>query len=131
MKILLLEDHSFFATELVDYFIEETNYEVCYAKSYKEAVLALDKHGPFDYTILDVILQNGKTGLDLVRGHKDKLGKIMFLTGCSDDTTLNTLQEYIVVSKLEVIWPKLEEFFKDELKPLKFSSSGAYLTQDV
>jgi len=126
MKILLLEDHAFFASELVEYFKEETTFEVVYVKSYKEAVEAMEKHKSFDYAILDVILQNGKTGLDIAKAYKDKLGSIMFLTGCCDHTTLSTLREFIVVSKLEIIWPKLDQFFKGELKPLKDSKESSF-----
>jgi DNA-binding NarL/FixJ family response regulator len=118
MKLLLLEDHNFFASELVEYFSEETKFELVYAKSYKEAVAAIETHGYFDYSILDVILQNGKTGIDVAKTYAPKLGKIMFLTGCTDQATLGALRDYIVVSKLEVIWPKLELFFSDKLKPL-------------
>jgi DNA-binding NarL/FixJ family response regulator len=118
MKILLLEDHSFFASELIDYFNEDTDYELVYAKTYKEAIQALEKHKKFDYSILDVILQNGKTGIDVVKSHKKDLGNIMFLTGCSDSATLTALKDFIVVSKLEVIWPKLDDFFSGKLKPV-------------
>jgi DNA-binding response OmpR family regulator len=118
MKILLLEDHSFFASELVEYFNEDTKFEVVYVKSYKEAVAAIDTHTYFDYSILDVILQNGKTGIDIAKSYAPQLGKIMFLTGCTDQATLGALRNYIVVSKLEVIWPKLELFFTDKLKAL-------------
>jgi DNA-binding NarL/FixJ family response regulator len=118
MKILLLEDHSFFASELVEYFNEDTKFEVVYVKSYKEAVAAIETHTQFNYSILDVILQNGKTGIDIAKTYNSQLGKIMFLTGCTDQATLSALRNYIVVSKLEVIWPKLELFFTDKLKTL-------------
>jgi CheY-like chemotaxis protein len=131
MKILLLEDHAFFASELIEYFQEDTVWEVVYAKSYKEAITAIETHKKFDFSILDVILQNGKTGLDVAKLHKEELGSIMFLTGCCDATTLNALQEYIVVSKLEVIWPKLESFFKGELKTLKDIGSSSQTTHKV
>jgi DNA-binding NarL/FixJ family response regulator len=121
MKILLLEDHSFFASELVEYFNEDTEFEVVYVKSYKEAVAALDIHKQFDYSILDVILQNGKTGIDIAKTYDTRLGKIMFLTGCTDQATLSALRNYIVVSKLEVIWPKLELFFADKLRAINES----------
>lgn len=125
MKILILEDHAFFASEIIEYFQEDTEIEGVYAKSYKEAIAAIEKHKKFDFSILDVILQNGKTGIDVARLHKEELGTIMFLTGCCDTTTLNALQEYIVVSKLEIIWPKLEQFIKGELKPLKDIGSSS------
>lgn len=117
MKVLLLEDHNFFASDLIEYFKEDTDFDLVYVKSFKEAVEAIEKHGYFDYSILDVILQNGKTGMDIVKTFKNKIGKFMFLTGCTDQATLNTLSEYIVVSKLDIIWPKLDLFFSDKLKP--------------
>jgi DNA-binding NarL/FixJ family response regulator len=130
MRILLLEDHVFFASEIVEYFEEETPHEIIYVKSYKEAVAAIEKYKTFDYAILDVILQNGKTGLDIARLYSDKLKNIMFLTGCCDTATLNALKDFIVVSKLEVIWPKLEKFFKGELKTLgETSTSAVYSAQ--
>jgi DNA-binding NarL/FixJ family response regulator len=125
MKILILEDHTFFASDLLEYFDEETDYEIVYVRSYKEAVKALEKHKKFDYSILDVILQNGKTGLDIAYSYKNNTGKVMFLTGCCDASTLSTLQDFIVVSKLEVIWPKLEAFFRGELKTLKEMGSSS------
>lgn len=118
MKILFLEDHSFFASDIIEYFTEETNFELIHVKTYKEAIRAIEKN-KFDFAILDVILQNGKTGLDVAKYSPDKLGKIMFLTGCCDKTTLEALKEYIVVSKLEVIWPKLEDFLNNKLLPCK------------
>lgn len=127
MKILFLEDHAFFASDIVEYFQEDTDFECVYAKSYKEAVIAFEKHKKFDFSILDVILQNGKTGLDIAKTYKDKTGSIMFLTGCCDSTTLNALKEYIVVSKLEVIWPKIDMFINGELKTLKETGRASQL----
>lgn len=127
MKILLLEDHTFFASEIIEFFEEETDYEIVYAKSYKEAIAAIDKHKKFDYAILDVILQNGKTGLDVARLYGDKLGNIMFLTGCCDNATLEALSEFIVVSKLDVIWPKLELFLNNDFKTLKETKTSSKL----
>jgi DNA-binding NarL/FixJ family response regulator len=118
MKVLLLEDHSFFASDLIEYFKEETDFELTHVKTYKEAMAALSKN-KYDFSILDVILQNGKTGLDVAKASHGKLGKIMFLTGCCDSTTLEALREYVVVSKLELIWPKLEMFLNNQLLPLK------------
>lgn len=110
MKILYLEDHEFFASEIIEYIEEDTQHDVYYAKTYQEAEKLLQEHKSFDASILDVILQNGKTGLLLAETYDARLGKIMFVTGCTDNITINAISKYKHIAKIEVIWDKLNEF---------------------
>jgi response regulator of citrate/malate metabolism len=119
MKILYLEDHPFFASDIVEYIKEETNHQLFFAKTYREATEYIIKENSFDLSILDVILQNGKTGLGFAREYKEKLGNIMFVTGCCDTATLDNLKEYIVVNKLELIFPKLKLFLDKNFDAIK------------
>lgn len=108
MKIFYLEDHTFFASEVIEY-LQEEGHEVHYAVSYKEAQEVVN-NGPFDCTLLDVILQNGKTGILFAEEYADQLGRIMFITGTPDKSTLNAMSRYSSASKLFLIYDKLEEF---------------------
>ena len=110
MRILYLEDHEFFAGEIIDYVVNDTPHDIFYAKTYKEAEYLIEKHGSFDCSILDVILQNGKTGILLAETYKDILGDIMFVTGCNDTITLKALENYKYVAKMKVIWDDLDDF---------------------
>lgn len=112
MKILYLEDHEFFASEILEYIAEETPHEVYYAKTYKEAEQLLESHKKFDAAILDVILQNGKTGLLFAENYEEKLGDILFVTGCNDNITKNALSKYKNIAKMDVIWGNLQKFLK-------------------
>jgi len=110
MKILFLEDHEFFASEIIEYIDEDTQHEVYYAKTYKQAEKLLEEHKYFDASILDVILQNGKTGLLFAETYDNRLGDILFVTGCTDNITLNAMKKYEYVAKLDIIWEKLNKF---------------------
>lgn len=110
MKVFLLDDHQFFATEIIEYLTEEKGCEVFYAQSYKEAEQIIHTHGPFDFSFLDVLLQNGKTGILFASEYEKYLGNIMFITGCVDKYTLDKLEDYACASKLFLLWDKIDSF---------------------
>lgn len=116
MRIFYLEDHTFFATDIVKN-LKYLGHEVFYAPTYKAGEKIVEKHGPFDVSILDVLLKNGRTGIVFAEKHKPKLGRFMFLTGCRDEATLSTLgsKRYISMSKLYTkTMPKIVEFLNNE-----------------
>lgn len=111
MNILYLEDHTFFAQDIID-ILEDMGHNVTYVDSYIQCVYMLNKHS-FDCSILDVILHNGKTGLHIAEEYKEKTGRVMFLTGCVDPTTLQAVTtRYPSANKLFKIKSKLEDFLK-------------------
>lgn len=109
-KILIVEDHSFFAKELIEYLTDDCSFEVVHASNFLEAEQLIKKENSFDFSILDILLQNGKTGVDVVEKFKDQLGRIMFVTGCVDEAVLNKIENYASTSKLREIWSPLEKF---------------------
>ncbi len=128
MKILLLEDHRFFGDELEEYFRIDLGAQVCYAHNYEEAVGMINTATEaYDFSFLDILLQNGKTGIDIVSKYEARLGKIMFITGCIDQATLQRIEKYCSASKSEVIWPKIEKFMAGE----KVSLSASYFASDL
>jgi DNA-binding response OmpR family regulator len=109
-KVLFLDDHAFWSGEIIEYLRDDKGLEVHAAQSYSEAEALLKKEGHFDMSILDVILQNGKTGLLLAENYKSQLGRIIFITGCNDQSTKIALENYEHVHKLDNIWDTLENF---------------------
>lgn len=114
MRILLLEDHNFFGDEVAEYLHDDLHYEVCYAHNYDQAIDLINQYDHFDYSFIDVLLQNGRTGIDVVSNYEKQLGKIMFITGCADTPTLDRIKKYASASKLFEIWPKIQCFLKGE-----------------
>lgn len=109
MKILIVDDHTFYVKELQEK-LKEDGYEVLYAKNYIEAE-SLIMNNTFDASFLDIILQNGKTGIHLAEKYGKKLGRIMFVTGCTDETTIRTISnKYASASKMTSIWVPLATF---------------------
>ena len=113
MKILYLEDHTFFAKEIVDHLRDDLKHEVVFADSWKSVKEVLDSGEVFEVSILDVILTNGKTGFHVAKTWEPQLGRIVFLTGCTDDATLKALEEYPTLSKLNSVWESLDEFLEE------------------
>jgi DNA-binding response OmpR family regulator len=112
MKILLCDDHTFYSKEIVEK-LREDGHTVVYASNFKEAEKLITDNKAFDISILDVILQNGKTGIHLAEKYKSVLGRIMFVTGCIDDTTVNRLNgSYACASKAKCVIPPIDEFLK-------------------
>lgn len=111
LKVLYLEDHEFFSVDIIEY-VQECGHDVYYAKTYAEAEKLIQDHKNFDAAIVDVILQNGKTGIHFVSKHEGSLGEVMFLTGCVDQATLDKLSKWRVASKRDIIWEKLDDIFK-------------------
>ena len=107
LKVLYLEDHEFFSIDIIEY-IKESGHEVFYAKTYAEAESLMENNKSFNAAIIDVILQNGKTGIHFVTKHEADLGKIMFLTGCIDQPTLDKLSKWGVASKRDIIWDRID-----------------------
>lgn len=112
LKVFYLEDHEFFSVDIIEY-LRELGHEVYYAKTYAEAEAIINEVQNFDVSIVDVILQNGKTGIHFVSKHEGNLGKIMFLTGCVDSQTLDKLTKWQVASKRDVIWDTLDTLLQD------------------
>lgn len=111
MKIFYLEDHEFYAEDVIA-LLQKEGHEVTYVSNFKDCVEIL-KNNKFDCSILDVILQNGKTGLQLAEDYKNNLGRIMFLTGCVDKATLDTvISRYPSANKLFNSVGKIKEFLK-------------------
>jgi CheY-like chemotaxis protein len=111
-KVLFLDDHTFWSVEIIEYLRDDKGLEVHYAQSYNEAVAIMKKEKSFDMSILDVILQNGKTGLLFAETFKENLGNIIFITGCNDQTTNTALESYNHVHKLDNVWEALDAFIK-------------------
>jgi len=115
MKVLLLEDHTFFAKEIIEYikmFLDKGNIEIHYASTYKEAESLLSKNTKFDYTILDVQLQNGRNGIEFADQNKKDIGKVMFITGCVEPEVLSILdsKKYYYISKQSLLWEPITKF---------------------
>lgn len=115
-KILFLDDHVFWSNEIIEYLRDDKGLDVYYAESYQEAVDLVKKHKKFDMSILDVILQNGKTGLLFAENFKSSLGDIIFITGCNDQSTKLALDKYKHINKLDNIWESLDDFISCNLK---------------
>jgi DNA-binding response OmpR family regulator len=110
MKILLCDDHKFYSKEVLEKLTED-GHVVSYASNFKEAESIIGSQKKFDAAILDVILQNGKTGLHLAEKYKSNLGRIMFVTGCTDETTLKLLRGiYACASKAVSVIEPIDEF---------------------
>lgn len=114
LKVLYLEDHDFYSIDIIDY-IKDEHHEVYYAKTYAEAEHLMETHKEFDVSIVDVILQNGKTGIHFVTKYENRLGKIMFLTGCVDQLTLDKISKWNVASKRYMEWDKLDKLFQSAM----------------
>lgn len=124
--VLLVEDHSYFASEIRDYLESDCGYKVIYAANYADACRAVKRYGPFKFSFLDILLQNGKTGVDLVERYEQELGRVMFITGCVDETILNKIAEHASASKLQEIWPQLEDFLEGGMPRINSNESSAY-----
>jgi len=124
MKILYLEDHEFFASEIIE-FLEEEGHEVFYATNYNDAEkLVHEQDDPFDCSLLDVILQNGKTGILFAEEYGDKLGRIMFITGTPDKATLDAMDKYSSASKMFLIWDKIDFFISGGCPKIERCDNG-------
>jgi len=109
MKIFFLEDHEFFAQEIIEYLTDDCGHEVFYAANWYKAEEIL-KDNTFDVSIIDVILKNGKTGVQIVEQYSNVLGRVLFLTGCTDEVTIETINKYSSISKLSLLWEPLDCF---------------------
>lgn len=123
MNILLVEDHGFFGDEINEYFLEK-KHTVAYASNYVDAVAKIKTSAPFDFCFIDVLLQNGRTGIDIVNEFESKLGRIMFITGCINEDILKRIDKYCSATKRQVIWPKIEKFMNGETVRISDSASS-------
>lgn len=110
-KIFYLEDHVFYANIIVPR-LRKQGYEIVHCLNYKCAEEAMNNGEIFDYALLDVVLTNGKTGIHFAEKYSSRFGKILFITGCRDNLTLETLfnKNYNSVSKQYEIWNDLDTF---------------------
>ena len=112
MRILYLEDHLFFARGILEYLERDLHADITYVKSWKEVKAVLDSGESFDFSLLDVLLQNGKTGVHVAEASewKKQLGNILFITGCTDDITLQAIKNFCSVSKMKSPLPNIVRF---------------------
>jgi two-component SAPR family response regulator len=116
MKILYLEDHSFFGDSVRDILVEDyPEHTIDYVTSFASAVDIM-KNNKYDISILDVILQNGKTGIHFAEKFTSDLGKILFITGCKDDLTIKALEKYEYINKDLKVISTIREFIKKNEK---------------
>ena len=111
MKILLLEDHAFYGDEIYEALCD-AGHEVFYARNYKQGVEGVSKT-KFDCSVLDIILQNGNTGLSFAKDFEDRLGRVFFVTGCEDSATLEAITnnpKYASATKGYNVYRSLKEF---------------------
>jgi len=110
MKILYLEDHSFYGDILYKSLnIEFKGHNIDYATSYTQAESFM-VNTKYDVSLLDVILQNGRTGIHFAENFQKELGKILFITGCSDELTLKALKQYNYIPKSTKSISQIREF---------------------
>ena len=112
MRILYLEDHTFFASEIIEYLEEDMGYDVVHKDSWESVKESLERGERFDISILDVILKNGKTGVQVAETWTTQLGRILFITGCTDEATIKAIDSYSSISKLTQVWEPLIHFIK-------------------
>jgi DNA-binding NtrC family response regulator len=110
-KIFILEDHMFYANVLIPK-LRKQGYIVSHYPTYKSAEEAVSNGETFDFGILDVVLTNGKTGIHFAEKYGSKFKKILFVTGCRDIQTIETLlsKNWNSVSKQYEIWGDLKDF---------------------
>lgn len=112
MKILYLEDHAFFGDSIIAILKKDfPQHTYDYATSYIQAVEMM-KNNKYDVSILDVILQNGKTGIHFAENYTKDLGHILFVTGCKDDLTLKALEKYNHVAKDITVLSDIKSFIR-------------------
>lgn len=113
MNILYLEDHAFFGDSIHEALHEDfPNHTIDYATTYVQAE-SLTLKNNYDISVLDVILQNGKTGIHFVEKYSNKLGKVLFVTGCKDDLTLKALEKYNNISKKPYVFDEIKKFINN------------------
>ncbi|MCS7317589.1 MAG: hypothetical protein NZZ41_04660 [Candidatus Dojkabacteria bacterium] len=114
MRFLILDDHEFYCRDLIEY-ITLAKQEVYFAKNFREGVEIMEKNPSlvFDVSFIDIILNNGKTGLHFISRYESRLGKIIILTGCIDDNTLETVKKWEVINKADNVLEKLDDIFEE------------------
>ena len=120
MKVLLLEDHMFCAEMMCDLF-KDRKIEIIHASNYNAGIKAWEKE-EFDFAILDILLQNGRTGLEFYHQIMKESIPIFFLTGCIDDITLDQVNGYKVIQKNE---EELEKLLSVLIK--EFEETGKFI----
>jgi DNA-binding NarL/FixJ family response regulator len=110
MNILYLEDHNFFGDSINQILKEDyPEHNIFYATTYAQAEEFMRKHS-FKISILDVVLQNGKTGIHFVEKYSSSLGGILFVTGCKDESTLKALEKYNHIEKNIEVLNNIKQF---------------------
>ena len=114
MKILYLEDHAFFGDSIRDILKEDfPQHEIYYATNYANAE-AMMRDNKYDISILDVVLQNGKTGIHFAEKYTKFLGKILFVTGCKDEPTIKALEKYNYINKDLKVLSVIRDFINNK-----------------
>jgi response regulator of citrate/malate metabolism len=112
MKILYLEDHAFFGDSIYEILVQDfPEHQIDYATSYAQAEARI-LNNKYDISLLDVILQNGKTGIHFTEKYNMDLGKILFITGCKDELTLKALAKYTYTGKNITVYETIKDFIK-------------------
>lgn len=114
MKILYLEDHAFFGDSVIDILLTDfPEHSIDYATSYASAEILM-RNNKYDISILDVVLQNGKTGIHFAENYTVALGKVLFITGCKDELTLKALEKYNYINKDLRVIKVIKEFITNK-----------------
>lgn len=108
MRFFILDDHEFYCQDIIEY-LKEKGQEVFYAKTYKEANELISTLDKIDVSFIDIILNNGKTGLHFLSLWEYKLGNIFILTGCVDANTLDKVKKWKVIQKADNILNIIDE----------------------
>jgi ActR/RegA family two-component response regulator len=116
-KIFYLEDHAFYANVIIPR-LRKNGYEVVHCLTYKDAEMAISNGDKFEFALLDVVLTNGKTGIHFAEKYGKLFEKILFITGCRDIQTIETLnsKNWNSLSKQYEIWDDLYAFLTTDKK---------------
>jgi len=114
-SIFLLEDHAFYANVIIPK-LRKQGYLVTHCLNYKCAEEVMSSGQKFDFALLDVVLTNGKTGIHFAEKYGNRFNKILFVTGCRDIQTIETLlnKNWNSVSKQYEIWSDLRDFLTSD-----------------
>lgn len=117
LNIFILDDHEFYCLDIIEY-LREMKHNVVYIKSFKDAIAYFQEHPQqmFDFSLIDIILSNGKTGVHFVSQYEQRLGKILFITGCVDENTLQTIQKWDFVNKQDNVLEKIDMYINTLIK---------------
>lgn len=115
MRFFILDDHEFYCNDIIDY-LKEKGQEVFFAQTYQDACKIISKIDRIDVSFIDIILNNGKTGLHFLSLWEYKLGTVFILTGCVDAHTLDKVKKWKVIQKADNILDIIDEIISQNQK---------------